>query len=277
MSLTIELDQLKKQMAQLQQEFEDKEWAYNKTNEALHSLYRQLNKKNELLIQSNENLLAFSSAASHDLKSPLRNIQNYSEFLKNKYGMILDETANQYIDRIQRLVQREVELIDGLLAYAKLGQKETVLERIELTRFVEEICQDLDSAINEANGRIEFRELPTVQGLAIQIRQVFQNLIGNALKFVDKETAATIMIASQPLPNKMVQLSVCDNGIGFDMGHAEIVFEPFTRVVTRSAYEGSGLGLAMCKRIIETHGGKIWVESEPGKGSTFHFTLPSAS
>ncbi len=276
MSKAREQDQLSEQIAQLLKELKDKEWAYVKTNEGIRTLYKQLDKKNQLLNQSNEYLRAFSSAASHDLKAPLRNMLNYAKILKEDYGETLDEQANEYIDIIYNQALRQLHLIEGLLSYAELG-KIPVFECIELNGFLELICQDLEATIREAEGNVTWSQLPLIQGVPIQIRQVFQNLIANALKYRKKGTSSIVTITSHPPLDEMVQISVSDNGIGFKSKQAEKIFEPFTRAVHQKDYEGSGLGLAMCKRIVETHGGKIWSESELGKGSTFHFTLPLSS
>ena len=224
------------------------------------------------LKRSNENLQQFAYAASHDLQEPLRGITGFARLLEKRYKGRLDEKADEFIDYIMEDTKRMQRIIQDLLEYSRFGEKGTVFSLVKCSVALEQAIYNLRSAIEESGVELTYDLLPTVMGDEAQLSRLFQNLIGNAIKFRGKK-ALKIHITAKQERNEWV-FSVNDNGIGIDPTHFERIFAVFQRLYTRQEYEGTGMGLAICKRIVEHHGGRIWVESEQGKGSTFYFTIP---
>jgi PAS domain S-box-containing protein len=236
-------------------------------------------KQADELRRSNRDLEQFASVASHDLKEPLRKVQTFSSLLADEYGPVLDEGGKFYLERVQQAAHRMQGLIDHLLAYSRLSSSEPSFRRVVLQHLVKDVVSDLEVSLTESGGRIETGELPAVEADPLQMRQLFQNLIGNALKFNRKGVPPVIRIASSPDPVEqdgrvMAAITIIDNGIGIEEKYLEEIFEPFRRLHGRSQYEGAGMGLAICRRIVERHHGTIHAQSTPGEGSTFIFTLP---
>lgn len=238
-------------------------------------------KKAEALLQekilelerSNEELQQFAYVCSHDLQEPLRVISNYTQLLAKRYmGKTLDEDAHEFIDFTLDATKRMHQLINDLLLYSRVETRGKGFVEVDVNEIVRIAESNLSLAIEESNATVSVDELPTVKGDNSQLVQLFQNLIGNALKFRSEKQPAVHV--SAVTDGDMWRFTVSDNGIGFDMKHAERIFVIFQRLHLREAYEGSGIGLAVCKKIVERHGGRLWVESQPGKGSSFHFTLP---
>ena len=226
------------------------------------------------LVESNERLEQFAYAASHDLQEPLRMVSSYLQLLERRYGDDLDEDADEFIDFAVDGAERMREMIDGLLEYARVETGGNPLEPVELNGVVDDVFTDLQLQIEASDAHIEVGSLPEVNGDEGQLRQVFQNLVTNAIEY-SGEKAPRIDVSAER-NGSMWRISVRDAGIGIDSDETDRVFEVFQRLHSREESEGTGIGLALCRRIVERHGGEIWVESEPGEGSTFSFTLPRA-
>lgn len=231
---------------------------------------RLIFKLNEELLRSNKELENFAYITSHDLQEPLRMVTSYTQLLELRYRDKLDDNAREYIQHAIDGAKRMYELINGLLNYSRISRKDIVLTDIEITKIIEIIESNLAVTIKEKNCTIEANNLPVVKADQHQMIQLFQNLIGNAIKFCRKNPHITI---SAVHGRSYHTFSISDNGIGIDPQYFERIFQIFKRLHPRDQYEGTGIGLAICKRIVENHGGKIWLESKPGKGSVFHFTI----
>ncbi len=225
------------------------------------------------LLRSNRDLEQFAYAASHDLQEPLRAISGYAQLLERRYSEKLDDKADEFIDNIVEGAARMQNLIASLLAYSRLPNQGSDATPFEGGAALNKAMGNLDSAIRETGMEIESEPLPSINGVEEQFVLVFQNLISNAIKF-RSDDPPRVRIHAQRLGGEW-RFSVADNGIGMEPQYAERIFLIFQRLHTRTDYPGEGVGLAICKRVIERHGGKIWVESAPGEGATFHFTLPA--
>lgn len=233
---------------------------------------RQLKQLNADLARSNQELEQFAYIASHDLREPLRKINSFTELLAERYRGKLDGKADKYIGYITDGVDRMQQLIQDLLTYSRVGRHELVLEMTDLGELLDRTLMDLSEAIATENAAIVVEKLPQVAVNPVQIRQLFQNLIANGIKFRRRESPRIEINAK--LEGEVWIVSVCDNGIGVEAQYAERIFAIFQRLHTREEYPGTGIGLAVCKKIVERHGGRIWMESTPGEGTTFYFTLP---
>ncbi|MGE5532237.1 MAG: sensor histidine kinase, partial [Bacteroidota bacterium] len=225
----------------------------------------------------------FAYVASHDLQEPLRKIMAFGDRLQIGAGSLLDERSRDYLGRMLNAAQRMSGLINDLLAYSRITTKAQPFSPVNLAQVVQEVLSDLEVAIEEAGARVEVGELPTIDADPSQMRQLLQNLIGNALKFRREGVPLVVLVESQilqgvPYPGaglrNMMQLRVIDNGIGFEERFAERIFEVFERLHSREEYPGSGMGLAICRKIVERHHGTITAASKPGEGSVFTVTMP---
>ena len=232
----------------------------------------ELARKVEELARSNRDLEQFAYVASHDLQEPLRMVATYTQLLGERYRGKLDEKADKYIAYAVDGALRMQTLINDLLVYSRVGRQHGQPQRITGTDIVQRALTNLQAAINESGAHVTCDDLPMLYVEPGPLVQVFQNLIGNAIKFHGAEPPR-IRIGVQEKGTQWV-FSVTDNGIGIDPEQAENIFVIFKRLHSRSEYPGSGLGLAICKKIIEQMGGSIWVESQPGQGATFKLTLP---
>ena len=221
---------------------------------------------------SNEELQRFAYVVSHDFKEPLRMVSSFTQLIQTRYLGKLDKEADEFIDFIVEGSRRMEILLDDLLAYSRITSAEDKYKEINLDSIIEECMFNLKLAIEENNVEITWEALPTVFVNRTQMIHVFQNLIANAIKFRGNDTPK-IRISAQMEANHWI-LGVGDNGIGIDPQYNERIFEVFQRLHRRDEYEGTGMGLFLTKKIVERHNGHIWVESEPGNGSTFYFTLP---
>lgn len=237
-------------------------------NVLLEEMVRQ--RTAELMVK-NEELEQFTYIASHDLQEPLRTVSNYIEVLKEDFGSEVDATAIEYLDAIRRATRRMNELIRGLLDFSRLGLKRK-LSRVDFQQLLNEVIADLKDTIQNSGAIIEIGEMPILDVYKSEMRQLFQNFITNAIKFRKEGIKPEVHIRAERLTGKW-QFSVNDNGIGIDPKYFDRIFLIFQRLHKLSKYAGHGLGLANSKKIVEIHGGNIWVESEPGKGSTFFFTI----
>jgi PAS domain S-box-containing protein len=230
---------------------------------------------NEGLVRANQDLEDFAYAASHDLREPLRKIQAFGGELKAHLAPRLDEQNADYLDRIIAAGERMQRLIDGLLELAQISTKGESFQPVDLTNVAHEVLSDLELRVIEEGARIEISDLPTIEADPLQMRQLLQNLVSNAIKFRRLDVPPEIKVFAARLPGAL-RVSVQDNGIGFDERYAERVFQVFERLNADRAYEGAGLGLALCRKIARRHGGEISASSTPGAGSTFVVSVPAS-
>lgn len=225
------------------------------------------------LAERNRALSTFTAVASHDLREPLRTITSFLGLLEKKYKDKLDDEAQEYIDFVMDGATRMRTLITDLLAYARMESQEKKFESLDVAALVQERLESLRQAIDESQAEVTHGPLPTIEGDRTQLGQLFQNLIGNGIKYRG-EKPPVIRIEAVKEDSAWL-FSVRDNGIGIPPEHQETIFEPFRRLhATGSAYSGSGVGLSICRTAIERHGGRLWVESDGHSGSTFYFTIP---
>ena len=235
-------------------------------------LYAQRVQAEEELARSNVELEQFASAASHDLQEPLRMVTSYAQILADDYKDRLDSDADRYINYVVDGASRMKVLIDDLLAYSRIGSQAAPLEPVDCNAVLQLVLGDLAGAIDDGGARVTHDPLPEVMGDGTQLAQVFQNLISNGIKFRG-EALPHVHVSTKQAEGDWV-FSVRDNGIGIDPRHYERIFQMFQRLHHRSQYPGTGIGLALCNKVVQRHGGRIWVESEPGSGSAFCFTIP---
>ncbi len=233
----------------------------------------QLQRYAEELRRSNEDLERFAYVVSHDLQEPIRMIVSYAQLLHRRYGGRLDADADEFIGFVEQGGRRMQALVTDLLAYSRISTQAQPFLPTDSAAVLSEALEGLRLKIEEVHAEITWVPLPTVMADASQLRQVFSNLIGNAIKFRG-EREPRIAIFADP-ENDMWRFGVRDNGIGIESEYRDRIFVIFQRLHTADRYPGTGIGLAITKRIVERHGGRIWVESEPGQGSTFYFTLPA--
>ncbi|MGA3113359.1 MAG: PAS domain S-box protein [Syntrophobacteraceae bacterium] len=221
----------------------------------------------------NAELQEFAFVASHDLQEPLRKIQTFCDMAQKRCAPVLDGTSKDYLDRVIKSASRMRQLLSDLLDFSKVATRLEAFKKIDLVKTVREAADVFEASVKETGCQIEIENIPAIEADEIQMLGLFQNLIGNALKFRSSETPR-IKIYGKLDRKRTCEIFVNDNGIGFDPKFAERIFKPFQRLHGRSEYDGTGMGLAICRKIVERHGGSIRAESEPGKGSTFIIRLP---
>jgi PAS domain S-box-containing protein len=263
---------------------DNEELRYNQ--DQLTSSQQQLETNIRELNRSNSELSQFAYVASHDLQEPLRKIQAFSGMLADQYAPVLDATAQDLIQRMQVATGRMQDLIRGLLAYSRLNTETPLFRSVPLNQLLADVLGDLETAINDRKAIIQLSDsLPSVRGNLTQLRQLFQNLFSNALKFTPRDRAPLIQLTSTVLTatqlpqlsgaaGNYLAISIQDNGIGFEQKYADRIFSLFQRLHNRKEYVGTGIGLAVCKKIVDNHNGYIGVQSEPGVGSIFCVYLP---
>jgi light-regulated signal transduction histidine kinase (bacteriophytochrome) len=225
------------------------------------------------LIRSNEELERFAFAVAHDLRAPLRSIETMTQLFLERSADTLNEESAQLLDFVVSSAQRMDRLIQNLLEFATVGQQAETSE-VDAQAVAELSAQNLQEAIDQSGAAIVIESLPVIRANEGQLLRLFQNLIGNAIKYRGENTPE-ILIAASSAAGKTV-FSVKDNGIGIDPQYCQQIFDPFRRLHAESEYEGTGVGLAICKRVVQQHNGRIWVRSKPGEGSTFYFTIPDS-
>lgn len=230
----------------------------------------------EMLERSNADLERFAYVASHDLKTPLRVITGYAQMLDRRYRDKLDDEANEYIAFLTAGTKRMYRLITDLLHYSRINSQAKPLQPVSAARAADIAVANLKAVIEESGASVTIASLPTIEADESQLSSLFQNLLGNAIKYRHPERPPAIQIEAVRLSSSIWRFAVKDNGIGIEPEHFERIFVIFQRLHADSAYEGTGIGLALCQRIVTRLGGRIWVESKPGEGSTFYFTARDA-
>lgn len=240
---------------------------------ALSRAQKELEQKNERLEAAYREMEAFTHSVAHDLRAPLRHLQCFANVLSEDYGGVLDEQGKDYLERLIQTAEQMDVLFDELLRFARTSQQPINRSQVDFDPMVRQIVQEFQA---EAGARpIEWllSPLPAVQGDTLMLRQVWVNLIGNAFKYTRNQANPRIEVLQESRNGEHI-FSVRDNGVGFDMRYAEKLFNIFQRLHSVADFEGTGVGLALVRRIIERHGGRVWAESKPGNGAVFYFSLP---
>jgi light-regulated signal transduction histidine kinase (bacteriophytochrome) len=220
-----------------------------------------------------QELESFSYSVSHDLRAPLRAIDGYAQMLEEDYLSKLDAEGQRMLGVVRGNARRMGQLIDDLLAFSRLGRQQPALQRVDMTRLAQEVADELRGAHPVL---IELNPLPPANADPALLRQVWANLISNGIKYSSKKSDARVVVSGRDEPGEVVY-SVRDNGAGFDMRYAEKLFGVFQRLHRADEFEGTGVGLAIVKRVVAQHGGRVWAEGRPGEGASFHFSMPKAA
>jgi light-regulated signal transduction histidine kinase (bacteriophytochrome) len=234
----------------------------------------ELERRADDLARSNAELEQYAYVISHDLQEPLRSIGGFVQLLERRYQGELDEEADRFIGFTVAGVERMQALIDDLLSYSRAGAGELRGDQVDTRELVDRTLASLDAAVRDAGAEVEVGELPTIVADGSALGQVFQNLLSNAIKFRADDRPRVKVSATHS--DDAWTFGVADSGIGVEPAHAERIFRIFQRLHTRDEYGGTGVGLAICKRIVERQGGRIWCEPHPGGGTVFRFTIPDA-
>jgi PAS domain S-box-containing protein len=240
-------------------------------------LEKLVTERTKALQQSNDNLQQFAHVASHDLKEPVRKIKTFTSRLENELQNVLNEKSKLYLDKVQRATERMFVMIDGVLTYSTIDASKQAVELVDLNDIFKNIETDLEILIQQTGTRILYRDLPSVEGSSVLLYQLFYNLMNNAIKFARKGVPPVISVGfsiAHQEGQEFAQILFNDNGIGFEQEQAEKIFETFTRLHSKDKYEGTGLGLSLCKKIVERHGGRIQAKSRLDEGTTFIILLP---
>ncbi len=265
-------DDLRRTRAELEHRVRQRTAELADANEALQTFAAELQRSNSELEQ-------FASVASHDLQEPLRKIQAFGDRLQAKCAAALGEQGREYLDRMRAAAARMSTLINDLLAFSRVTTKAQPFGPVDLAKEARQVVSDLEGRLQQTDGRVELGELPALNADPTQMRQLLQNLIANSLKFHQPDEPPVVRVEGRILPGgdgagPLCELTVQDNGIGFDEKYLDRIFQLFQRLHSRSEYEGTGIGLAICRKIVERHGGTIAARSAPGDGATFVVTLP---
>jgi light-regulated signal transduction histidine kinase (bacteriophytochrome) len=253
---------------------------------SLEAKTRELARSNLELERSSAELQQFTLVSSHDLQEPLRKVQAFGDLLQTECAALLTEQGNDYLRRMRKSAARARELIDALLTYTRIMSKKQPLAPVDLAAVAQATVADLDARIRQVGGRVQIGELPSIDADRTQMRQLLHHLIDNGLKYHRPAVPPVVEIAGsrgEPGPaaslpaapgSEFVRITVKDNGVGFDEKYLDRIFAPYERLQNREQAEGAGMGLAICRRIVERHGGTITARSAPGQGATFIVTLP---
>jgi len=226
------------------------------------------------LARSNEELQSFAYIASHDLQEPLRKVIAFGDRLQTKEAANLSDLGKDYLSRMQNAAIRMGQLIEDLLVFSRVTTKAQPFQRIDLNEVVNGVLVDLEERIARLGAHIDVGPLPVVEAEPTQMRQLFQNLLANAMKFHQENISPVISIDYRPINKSSCEIRVADNGIGIDEKYFGRIFKPFQRLHGKGVYKGTGIGLAICQKIVVRHGGTIKVDSTPGNGATFIITMP---
>jgi light-regulated signal transduction histidine kinase (bacteriophytochrome) len=277
------LEEIQRAIINILDDFEDEKRKVESANAELRrevteraAAEQALREKTDALARSNAELEQFAYVASHDLQEPLRMVSSYMQLFEKRYAGQVDAQAQKYINYAVEGAKRMQALIGGLLEFSRVGRVDEPFGPVDTEAALHQALLNLRSAIEESHAAVTRGPLPTVTGSATRLTQVFQNLVGNAIKFRRREEPASIHVSAVPRGTEWL-FAVRDNGIGIDPQYLERIFVIFQRLHTRAEYPGTGIGLSICKKVIERHGGRIWVESQPGAGARFNFTLPRAT
>lgn len=249
----------------------------NQQRQFEQELKKQVDESTQELRRSNQDLMHFANIVSHDLKEPVRKIKTFISLLRNNSSAYFNDVSNKYLTKVDQSAQRMQTIIEGILAYSTLDKKTQPIENINLDEVIENIKVDLELIIKEKGAILIKSELPEIEGATILIQQLFYNLIHNALKFSKANQPPRVTISSLIINNdqrEFVQINIKDNGIGLDSSHFERIFNAFERLHSKDEYEGNGLGLSLCKKIVLRHGGTITATGEKENGAEFIVTLP---
>ncbi|MFC4437684.1 MULTISPECIES: sensor histidine kinase [Natrialbaceae] len=259
-----EVERRNEELERIRAKLERRNGELTRTQAELEATVRKLEASNERLDQ-------FASTASHDLQEPLRMISSYLQLLEDRLGDEIDDEAEEFVEYAVDGAERMQVMVDDLLQYSRVKTRGDPFESVDLDAVIEDALTDLQVRIGERNAEITADDLPRVEGDSSQLRQLFQNLLSNAIEYSGDEPPR-IHVSADRIGDEW-KISVRDHGIGIDPEHQQRIFEIFDRLHSHEEHEGTGIGLALCQRIVERHGGEIWVDSEPGEGSTFSFTL----
>lgn len=268
------------QLAEKLSELAKKNKSMGKTNDAMLSILEDLSENEKKLVatgkelgRSNQELEQFAYVASHDLQEPLRKILAFGEKLQHSVESRLSPEEGDSLARMLNASQRMKALIEDLLLYSRVNTHAQAYQSVDLGKLLNEVLEDLEARVVQSGGKVEIGEMPVIQADPLQMRQLFQNLISNALKFHKAGQGTTVTVKSS-LKGGRATLLVEDDGIGFDLKYKDKIFQPFQRLHARSEYEGTGIGLAICQKIVQKHQGCIEVDSKPGEGTLFSIELP---
>lgn len=245
-----------------------------KSHYYLKEIISNLEKKSNELIKTNKDLELFAFAAYHDLQEPLRKIISYCDVLQTKPFIKEDSEFQQYMNVVTKSALRLQILVKSLMTYSGLKKDTIVHEKIDLNSIMKAVTINFKTSIKETNTTIEYKNLPSVRGDKSLYTMLFQNLVSNSIKYQKTGSTPLIKVSCNDYSD-FLEISISDNGIGIDKDQLDKIFVVFNRLHNKSRYEGAGIGLAICKKVVEITGGKLWAESELGKGSTFKFTIPS--
>ena len=272
--------------AELEREVVERTRAEEELRSHRDHLEEQVAERTQNLARSNRTLQDFANVASHDLQEPLRKVRAFGDLLRSRSGDALSDQSRDYLDRMQGAVERMQTLIDDLLSLSRVTTQRQPLVPVDLSKVAQEVLSDLEVRIEESGGEVDVGPLPTIQADPTQMHQLLQNLVGNALKFHKNEMSPLVKIRSrllsganghppgEPPPGDLYEITVEDNGIGFDEIYADRIFTAFQRLHSRESYDGTGIGLAICRNIVERHGGSITASSTLESGSIFTVSLP---
>ena len=263
--------------AELEQRVAERTAELNAANANIQKLNDDLNSRAAKLEAVNKELEAFSYSVSHDLRAPLRAIDGYARMAVEDFSALIDDNGRRLLKVIGDEAKRMSRLIDDLLAFSRISRQQAEPVTIDMQAMAQEVYNELIKAEPERNVQFNLQTLPPVQATPAMIRQVWVNLISNALKFTRKRPVATIEIGAQVGADGGWVYHVKDNGAGFDMRHSNKLFGVFQRLHNQTDFEGTGVGMALAQRILQRHGGRIWAEAEVDKGACFYFTLPASA
>jgi len=269
-------------------EIHDKKLMQQELEKHVQERTDDLQQMNRELERSNNELQQFAYVASHDLQEPLRKIMTFSDRLQQHFGNALSEKGNGYVEKIIDSSKRMTRLIDDLLNFSKITRQTEPFKRTNLNTIVKNVLGDFDEIMKDKKAKVEYKELPVIQAIPVQMEQLFHNLISNGLKFSGKAKQPLITITARPLDKKHIdrfpqlnvdtdyyEIIVKDNGIGFDEEYADQIFVIFQRLNDKQEFPGTGIGLALCRKIVNNHNGEIFAQSKEGKGAAFHVVLPA--
>ncbi len=247
--------------------------SFNVMIEERKTLEKELRQREAELLQLNSELKDFTTIASHDLQEPLRKVVAFADRLQDKYSAVLDENGMDYLKRMQKAALRMSLLIEDLLKLSRVSTKSCSFEPVDLNKTINNVLNDLEMRISQSEAEITTGHLPVIEADRVQMHQLFQNILSNALKYRTSGRNPVITIESDMHDDRFCDIAIHDNGIGFEEHHFYRILKPFQRLHGHTEYEGNGMGLAICNKIIQRHGGSFTAKSEPGEGSTFFIKL----